>query len=343
MDRINTAIVGFGFSGATFHAPVMKAVKGLHITTVVSSNPEKVKCALPDVDVHSTIEEVLNNEEIALVVITTPNEFHFPMAKKALEAGKHVVLEKPFAVDVSECETLINVAEENGCILSVYHNRRFDNDFLTIKELVEENILGDVCTYEAHYDRYRAEVRERWREQDKKGSGILFDLGSHLIDQALSLFGEPDSVMADVIAQREGAKTDDYFHLILKYGNKRVILHGGSLVQKPGPRYQVHGMEGSFVKWGIDPQEDALKNGRIPGGPGWGEDADRDYGILTSGSEESRIPTIPGAYQEYYERIVRSIKEGDAAPVTAQQALNVIKCIELALESSANNRTVEWM
>ncbi|MCA0988943.1 oxidoreductase [Guptibacillus algicola] len=342
MDRINTAIVGFGFSGATFHAPVMKSVKNLHITTVVSSNPEKVLSALPEVDVRPSIEDVISNNDIELVVITTPNEFHFPMAKKALEAGKHVVLEKPFAVNVSECETLIDVAEENGCILSVYHNRRFDNDFLTIKKLVDENTLGEVYTYEAHYDRYRAEVRDRWREQDKKGSGILFDLGSHLIDQALSLFGEPDSVIADVVAQREGAKTDDYFHLILKYGVKRVILHGGSLVQKPGPRYQIHGMEGSFVKWGIDPQEEALKNGQIPGGPGWGEDSKRDYGMLTSGNEERKVPTVPGSYQEYYEGIVRSIKEGDAAPVTAQEALNVIKCIELALKSSATNRTIEW-
>lgn len=342
MEQIKCAIVGFGFSGATFHAPVMKAVKDMHITKVVSSNPEKVKHTLPDAEVVPVIEDVLDDNEIELVVITTPNEFHYPMAMKALNAGKHVVLEKPFAVSVSECEELIHAAEQYGCLLSVYHNRRFDNDFLTIQKLLENGALGEVVTYEAHYDRFRSEVRERWREQDKKGSGILFDLGSHLIDQALTLFGEPDSVMADVVAQREGAKTDDYFHLVLKYGKKRVILHGGSLVHKHGPRYQIHGMEGSYVKWGIDPQEDALKKGHIPGESGWGEDSEQSYGTLTIGDNEKKVPTVQGAYHHYYEAIVRSIKEKAPAPVTAHEALNVIKCIELALESSENNRTVEW-
>ncbi|MGA9286959.1 MAG: Gfo/Idh/MocA family oxidoreductase, partial [Anaerobacillus sp.] len=215
MQTVHVGLIGFGFSGATFHAPVIRAVEGLKLTKVVSSNPQKVYDACPEVIVEDSIEALLTDEAIELVIMTTPNEYHYPMALKALEAGKHVVLEKPFVVSVEEGEHLIQVAREKGCMLSVYHNRRYDNDFLTIQKLINEGDLGEIITFEAHYDRYRAEVRNRWREQNKKGSGILFDLGSHLIDQALTLFGVPDSLSADVIAQREEGRTDDYFHLVL--------------------------------------------------------------------------------------------------------------------------------
>ncbi|WP_347548359.1 oxidoreductase [Pseudalkalibacillus hwajinpoensis] len=342
MKKVNIGLVGFGFSGATFHAPVIKAVEGLNVTKVVSSQPDKVHASFPEVTVGS-FEDMLADDSIELVVITTPNELHFPMAKQALEARKHVVIEKPFVVSVEEGEQLIQLAEENHCLLSVYHNRRYDNDFLTIQKLMDENEFGKVMTFEAHYDRYRAEVRNRWREQDKKGSGILFDLGSHLIDQALTLFGAPDDVTADVMAQRDGAKTDDYFHLVLRYGRQRVILHAGSLVKKHGPRYQIHGTDGSFVKWGIDPQEAALKEGKIPGGSGWGEDTKDQYGILTRDEAESTVPTIAGYYQTYYKGIYRAIREDKTLPVTADQALNVIKLIELALKSSKEKRTLQWM
>ncbi len=342
MKKVHVGLVGFGFSGSTFHAPFIRAVEGLKLTKVVSSNAKRVHETYPEVIVEESIETLLKDEAIELVIITTPNDYHFPMAIKALEAGKHVVLEKPFTVSVEEGEQLIEVARKKGCLLSVYHNRRYDNDFLTIQKLINEGDLGEVMTFEAHYDRYRAEVRNRWREQDKKGSGILFDLGSHLIDQALTLFGLPDSLSADVINQREEGRTDDYFHLVLHYGKKRVILHAGSLVKKHGPRYQIHGMKGSFLKWGIDPQEEALKRGEIPGDVGWGQDDSKYDGVLTNDEDETVIPTIPGSYQTYYKEIHRAICEGGAPPVSAVGALNVIKVIELALKSSEEKRTIEW-
>ena len=343
MREVKAGLVGFGFSGATFHAPVIEAVDGLTISTVVSSNADKVHRSFPEMNVVSSMEELLTDEEIELVIITTPNEFHFPMAKQALEAGKHVVLEKPFTVSVEEGERLMAVAEENDRLLSVYHNRRYDSDFLTVQQLVQEERLGSVITYEAHYDRYRAEVRDRWREQDKKGSGILFDLGSHLIDQALILFGKPEGVYADIMAQREEGKTDDYFHLILHYGKKRVILHGGSLVKKHGPRYQIHGIKGSFLKWGIDPQEEALITGKVPGDAGWGEEAREQFGVLTNEEGDHVVKTLPGSYQTYYKEVYQALKENSAPPVTAEEALNVIKVIELALKSSEEKKMMHWV
>ena len=340
---MRAGLVGFGFSGATFHAPIIEAVEGLTITTVLSSNAEKVHRSFPEMNVVSSMEELLTDEEIELVIITTPNELHFPMAKQALEAGKHVVLEKPFTVSVEEGERLIAIAEEHGRLLSVYHNRRYDSDFLTIQQLVKEEQLGSIITYEAHYDRYRAEVRDRWREQDKKGSGILFDLGSHLIDQALALFGKPDGVYADIIAQREEGKTDDYFHLILHYGKKRVILHGGSLVKKHGPRYQIHGTKGSFLKSGIDPQEEALKAGRVPGDAGWGEESREQFGVLTNEEGDHVVESLPGSYQTYYKEVYQALKENSAPPVTAEEALKVIKVIELALKSSEEKKMMYWV
>lgn len=342
MREVKAGLVGFGFSGMTFHAPVIQEVEGLTMTTVVSSNADKVHHSFPGKHVVSSLDEMLTDKEIELVIITTPNEFHYPMAKQALEAGKHVVLEKPFTVSVEEGERLIEIAKEQECLLSVYHNRRFDSDFLTVQKLIKEEQLGAIMTYEAHYDRYRAEVRDRWREQHKNGSGILFDLGSHLIDQALTLFGKPDSVYADILAQRDEGKTDDYFHLILQYGNKRVILHGGSLVKKHGPRYQIHGMKGSFLKWGIDPQEEALKAGRVPGDEGWGEENSEQYGVLTDEDGERIIESLPGSYQTYYKEMYQAIATSSAPPVTAEDALDVIKVIELAFKSNELKKMMKW-
>lgn len=343
MKEMKVGLVGFGFSGSTFHAPVIESVQGLTITKVVSSNPEKVIEQFPEMKVVASIDELLNDREIELVIITTPNEFHFPMGKKALEAGKHVVIEKPFTVSVEEGEQLIQIAKNHDRLLSVYHNRRYDNDFLTIQQLIKEEEIGTVTSYEAHYDRYSAEVHDRWREQDKKGSGILFDLGSHLIDQALILFGEPEAVYADVLTQREAGITDDYFHLVLHYGKRRVILHAGSLVKKHGPRYQIHGIKGSFVKWGIDPQEEALKKGGLPGDERWGKDESDQYGVLTKDDRDRVIPTIPGSYQTYYIELHRAICEQSSAPVRAREALTVIKVIELALKSSEEKKLVKWI
>ncbi|MBA4492962.1 oxidoreductase [Paenactinomyces guangxiensis] len=345
MNPVKVGLIGFGFSGSTFHAPIIQAINNFEIRKVVSSQSEKVKQQLPKAEVVSGIGEVLNDPEIELVVITTPNETHYPIARAALDAKKHVVVEKPFVIDLAEADDLIQLAEKQNCLLSVYHNRRWDNDFLTVQSCIRSGLLGDVHTYKAHFDRYRPEVRKRWREQDVPGSGILYDLGSHLIDQALQLFGPPATVFADLLAQRPKAETTDYFHLILGYeGNLRVILHGGCMVKEPGPRFEIHGTKGTFNKHGFDSQEQSLKQGRKPGDPGWGEDCPDQYGTVTTSSGglewKGNIRTLKGSYESYYQGIAASIRTGAPLPVTAREARETIRIIQAAIESHMQKRVI---
>lgn len=338
MKPIQVGLVGFGFSGSTFHTPIIQTIKELHIRTVVSSKPDKVHQHLPGVNVVETVEEVLEDPHIDLVIITTPNETHEPYVKAALLAKKHVVVEKPFVIRTEEADQLIRLSQQQQRLLSVYHNRRWDNDFLTVKKCIQSGILGEVHTYKAHFDRYRPEVRNRWREQDLPGSGILYDLGSHLIDQALHLFGMPSNIFADLQAQRPGAKTTDYFHLILGYENGlRVLLHGGCMVKNAGPRFEIHGTRGSLIKYGMDSQEEALKQGSKPGDPGWGKDQPENYAVITTDFEglelSGTIETETGSYEAYYQGIASSILSGTPLPVTAGEARNTIYLIEMAQQS----------
>ena len=344
MRKIKVGLVGYGLSGATFHAPLLSVVEEFEITKVVSSKKEKVQQDLGDVEVVSSLEEVLEDATIELVVISTPSGLHYEMAKQSLEAGKHVILEKPMVVEAWEAEELIKIADEKKLLLSVYHNRRWDNDYLTVKKLISDGVLGEINTYQVHYDRLRPNVRDRWREMQGAGSGVLYDLGSHLIDQALDLFGWPQFVLADVFAQRENAQTDDYFHVILGYEKLRVILHSGSIVPSNGPRFQVHGSKGSFIKYGLDGQEDALKEGKKPINDSWGADDPQYYGklITVDGEIEKHetIETLHGSYITYYKKIAESILVGKSAPVTANEGLLVIKIIEASLKSSKEKSVI---
>ncbi len=331
-------------SGSVFHAPLIEYVPGLELKTVVSSNPAKVQRTYPTVSVVSTLDALLADEDISLVVIATPNETHYPFAKQALEASKHVVVDKPFMISSSQANELIALAHAHNVLLSVYQNRRWDNDFLTLRHLLETGVLGTISTYEAHYDRYRPIVRDRWRERAEPGSGVLYDLGSHLIDQALYLFGLPETVWADIRAQRVGAKTDDYFHLVLGYPQKAVILHSSSLVRAPGLHFQVHGSKGSFVKYGLDPQEDALKAGRFPSEPTWGSDNEAQYGELTMDVGDlavtGKVQTLPGHYEHFYQGMVEAITQGKSVPVMPEEARDTIRIIEAALHSQQEQRTI---
>lgn len=341
---IQVGLVGYGLSASVFHAPIIQSIEGMNLQAVVSSNPQKVHQDHPDVGVFADIDGLLQESEINLVVICTPNTSHYEFAKKAILAGKHVVVEKPFTVDSNQADDLIALAKEHHVLLSVYQNRRWDNDFLTVTALLKTDMLGTLSTYEAHYDRYRPEVRDRWREQNVPGSGILYDLGSHLIDQALHLFGMPHTIWADLRAEREGAQTDDYFHLILGYPKLRVILHSGSLVKMGGPRFTLHGTQGSFVKYGLDPQEEQLKQGMHPGDSGWGEDEPDFYGKLSTLvgelSIEASVPTLAGRYQTFYERMVEAIDSGSPLPVSAERARDTIRIIEYAIQSHKEKQTV---
>ncbi|NRF95677.1 oxidoreductase [Paenibacillus frigoriresistens] len=346
MKKVNVGIVGYGLSGETFHAPIIRSIKGMEILKVVSSNPQKVKKNLPNAEVVSSIEELLSDESIDLVVITSPNPTHYSYAKQSLLAGKHVVVEKPFVIHVEEASDLIKTAKQQNKTLSVFQNRRWDNDFLTIKHCIKSEVMGEIFLYEAHYDRYRPEISSRWRETDAPGSGMLYDLGAHLIDQALHLFGTPMNVYGDVTSQRENSLVDDYFHIVLTYGRTRVILHSGSLVRRQGPRFQVHGSKGSFIKSGLDSQEDFLRQGKLPGCVDWGKDKEEWYGDLTVGIGEraltGKIETIPGSYESFYQGIYQAITENTPLPVTANEALNTIKVIELVKKSSEEKRTLPF-
>jgi scyllo-inositol 2-dehydrogenase (NADP+) len=341
---LKVGLIGYGFSGAVFHAPLLEVLQSFEITKVLSSNPAKVHEDLGNVEVVSDIQKILDDSTIQLVVITTPNTLHFEMAKQSLLAGKHVVLEKPMVNTVEEAEHLVRLANERNLMLSVYQNRRWDNDFLTVQQLITDGILGEIYTYEAHFDRYKPEVQNRWRERVGEGSGILYDLGSHLIDQALHLFGTPQFVQADVVNQRHGAVTDDYFHIVMGYDTMRAILHSGSIVPANDLKYIVHGEKGSFIKYGLDNQETALKAGKKPIGENWGEDDPAKFGELTLKNGENfasqKVKTIPGSYLTYYQKVYEHIIEGKASPVTAEEGLLTIKLIELAKLSSERKKAI---
>jgi len=344
---IRVGLVGYGMAGSVFHAPLITSVEGLTLTAIVSSNAVKVHRDYPDVNVVPALDALLARDDIELVVIATPNGTHYEFARQALEAGKHVVVDKPFTIHTDEAEVLIALAKRKNVVLSVFQNRRWDNDFLTIRALLETGMLGEIATYEAHYDRYRPVVRDRWREQALPGSGMLYDLGAHLIDQALVLFGPPQTIWADVHAQRQGAVTDDYFHLVLTYPQKQtVILHSGSIVRELPPHFQLHGSKGSFIKYGLDSQEDALKAGKRPGDSGWGEDDASHYGTLTVEVGEvtinGTIPTLPGSYEAFYQGMVKAIAQNSPAPVNPHDARNTIRVIECSMQSSQEQRAIPF-
>src|SRR5512133_3542028 len=245
MRTANVALIGFGLAGRVFHAPLISAVDGLKLTAIVSSRKDEIEKLYPDVRVLQTAEQAFADPGIDLVVVATPNDSHFDLASRALAAGKHVVVDKPFARTSAEARALI--AQATGRLLTVFQNRRWDSDFLTLKRLIAEGALGDVVYFESHFDRFRPAVRDRWREHAGPATGIWYDLGAHLVDQALQLFGMPLGVMADLAGRRDGALTTDYFHVLLRYEQRRVVLSGDSLAPADDRRFVVHGTAASFL------------------------------------------------------------------------------------------------
>lgn len=344
MQRYAVGLIGYGLGGSIFHAPMIAAVPGFRLARIASrSAAAEALLAYPGVQRDDTPQAMLDDPAIRLVVVCTPNASHYALAKAALQAGKHVVVDKPFVLSCAEGNELVALAREQGVQLSVYQNRRWDGDFLTLRRTVQAGELGAVHTYRAHFDRYAPQVKARWKEQPQPGAGVLWDLGSHLIDQALQLFGMPRSVTAHLSIQRDGAQVEDAFELVLDHGATRSVLHAGALVRAPGPRYQVHGTLGSFVKYGIDPQEDALKAGMRPGDAGWGHEAPEHWATITAADGARRtVETMPGAYESFYRRMHDAIAQGRDVPVDPQDAVNVIQVIELALRSHAERRTIDF-
>ena len=340
---LQVALVGYGFVGKVFHAPLITAVDGLALHTVVSSNADAVQADFPDVRVAPSLDVALADPTIDIVVIATPNALHAPQAHAAFDAGKHVVVDKPFTVTVPEAEAVIAHAARADRLLSVFHNRRYDADFRTLRHLLADEALGSVVQFESHFDRFRLEVRDRWRERAGPGAGLWYDLGPHLIDQALQLFGAPHGITADIAVQRDGGETADYFHATLRYPRLRVILHASTMMAAHDLRYSVHGTLGSFVKQGLDTQEDALKAGRKPGDALWGHDS-RPGTLTTVHGEHTSTRIVagePGDSRRYYAGVRDAIRGNGLNPVPAGEALAVMKLIELGLESCEARREIE--
>ncbi|MEI7188964.1 oxidoreductase [Dickeya dianthicola] len=342
-DAIRVGLLGYGYASKTFHAPLIAATSGMKLAAVSSSDAGKVQADWPSMRVVPEPQELFNDPNIDLIVIPTPNDTHFPLARQALAAGKHVVVDKPFTVTLSQARELHQQAEHVGKLLSVFHNRRWDSDFLTLKQLLKTGVLGDVVYMESHFDRYRPEVRHRWREDGSDGSGIWYDLAPHLIDQVLQLFGLPVAIQADLTQLRPGSKATDYFHATLIYPQRRVVVHSTMLAAAESARYIVHGTQGSYVKFGLDPQEGRLKEGEKPQAHSdWGQDS-RD-GILTLHRDgvltEQRVPTIPGHYQSYYAEIRNALLGRGDNPVPVEQAIKVMELIELGLTSHEQKKAM---
>jgi scyllo-inositol 2-dehydrogenase (NADP+) len=335
---IRTGLIGFGLGGRVFHAPLIDAVEGLALVAIATSQSEAVRASYPHAVV-TTAEALIGDPGIDLVVISTPNDTHFPLARAALEAGKHVVVDKPFTSTAAQAEMLARLADERRRLAIPFHNRRWDSDYLTVARLIESGGLGEILLFEAHWDRFRPELAQPWKEAPEAGAGQLADLGPHMIDQALRLFGTPEAVSADLAAQREGSRVDDYFRLTLHYGARRVVLASSRLVAASRPRWSIHGRGGSFVKYGLDPQEGALRAGRPLGDSRHGVEEPSIHGILTrpDGAVE-RIGSERGDYRHFYRGVVEAVASGARPPVEPADAAAGLHLIELARRSAAEGR-----
>ncbi|MGW5214094.1 Gfo/Idh/MocA family oxidoreductase [Streptomyces sp. NPDC004051] len=352
---LRVGLVGYGLAGSVFHAPLIAATEGLALDTVVTSNPERqqqARAEFPDVRVAATPDELFERAaELDLIVVASPNRTHVPLATTALKAGLPVVVDKPVAGTAAEARELAALAEESGLLLSVFQNRRWDNDFLTLRKLVSEGTLGDVYRFESRFERWRPQLKGGWRESGDPAEigGLLYDLGSHVVDQALVLFGPVTSVYAEVDTRREGARTDDDTFIALTHANGvRSHLYVSATTAQLGPRFRVLGSKAGYVKHGLDPQEAALRDGLRPGagaGAGWGAEPEELWGRVGSGESPvtgggSPEPTLPGDYPAYYTAVAKALREGGPNPVTAREAAAALDVLEAARRSADEKVTV---
>ena len=344
-DDIRVGVIGFGLAGKIFHTAVVDATSGLELAAIVQRKGDEAAKAYPDVKIARSIEEMLGDATIRLVVVGTPSFSHYEHAAQCLQAGRNVVIDKPFTLTSDEARHLIDLAKERKLLVTAYQNRRWDGDFVTLREVVASGELGRVVSYESHFDRYRAEPkRDVWRESGGPGGGILFDLGPHLIDQAAVLFGDPESVFADVRIDREGSLVDDAWDVQLKFPSGVTALLRSTLTAcKAGPRFVVHGTRGSFVKWGLDPQEDQLKAGLKFGDAGFGEDPESLWGELyAAGRPMRRVKTAAGDYRGLYANVRDALLGVAELEVKPEQAWRTTRLIELCREASDSGRRIAY-
>jgi predicted dehydrogenase len=340
---IQVALASYGMSGKVFHAPLITAHPSFQLSTVLERHRNDAVEDYPQVTTVRKYDDLLNDEQIELIVVNTPNAYHFDMTKAALQAGKHVVVEKPFTNTLDEAKELITLAKQQNRLLTVFQNRRLDSDFLTVQKVLEQQLCGRVVEYEAHYDRYRNYIQpDTWKEESGPGSGILYNLGSHMIDQALVLFGMPQSLFAKLSIQRAGGKAPDAYHLILSYPDKQITLKSSYLVRDEGPRYKILGDIGTFTKYGLDRQEDDLKAGKIPGEGDWGSEPEAIWGTLDTElnglSFRGKIASEAGNYLAFYENLAQTIAGNNQLLVPAEEGAQVIHLIDLAYESDKSGR-----
>ena len=343
MNPINTALCSYGMSGLVFHGPLLETHPGYQISKILERNRHDSKDKHPGSQLVRNFDSLIDDPAIELIVVNTPDHLHMEMATRAMEAGKHVVVEKPFTLKASDADQLIELADKQRVILSVYHNRRWDGVYLTVKEVLASGKLGRLVDFEVHFDRFRNYVKESWKDQ-ANGTGTLYNLGSHLVDQVLNLFGMPDRLFCDTRMLRDGALTDDSYDLWLHYPGFKCMLRSSYLVREPGPSFMLHGTEGSFLAWGSDPQERDLKTGLIPGSEGWGVDPTFSHAKIHTDFDgehiEGTYPLLPGNYMEYYDNIYEAVRNNAPLIVTAEQARDVISVIEAAYESSRTGEVV---
>ncbi|RZU24683.1 Gfo/Idh/MocA family oxidoreductase [Streptomyces sp. BK239] len=348
---LRVGLIGYGLAGSVFHAPLIAATEGLSLDTVVTSNPERqaqARAEFPDVRVTATPDALLARAgELDLVVLASPNKTHVPLATAALEAGLPVVVDKPIAGTAAQARALAALAEERSLLLSVFQNRRWDSDFLTLRKLLDEGALGDVYRFESRFERWRPQPKGGWRESGDPAEigGLLYDLGSHVVDQALTLFGPAASVYAESDVRRPGAEADDDTFIALTHaGGVRSHLHVSATTAQLGPRFRVLGSSAGYVKYGLDPQEAALREGLRPGA-GWGEEPESLWGRIGAGESPltgggSPVPTLPGDYPAYYAEVARALIDGGPNPVTALEAAAALDVLEAARRSARDGVAV---
>jgi scyllo-inositol 2-dehydrogenase (NADP+) len=346
---VKVGLIGFGLAGQAFHAPVIRGVPGMQLACILERRGTRAQEKYPNVRVARTLEELLADKEIQLCVVATPNDSHFELTRDCLLAGRDVVVDKPFAPTLRESEELVRLAAERGRLITVYQDRRWDGDFGTVKKIVLSGRLGTVVEYEARFDRFRLQAKANaWRERaDQPGAGVLFDLGPHVIDQALVLFGEPRAITASAFCQRETSQVDDAFDVCLEYSRLRAMARARIIAYAPGPHFLIHGTKGSFVKYGMDPQEERLRGENVPQGTDWGTDwgveDEQWWGTLSLVGEPSvKVKTERGDYRGFYANVRDAIEKKAALEVTPEQALRTMRAVMLAHKSSRERRTVEW-
>jgi len=342
-EPIGVGLAAFGMSGRVFHAPLLTAHHRFRIRAVMRRSSTEPLPLHPHISLAKTIDELLNDERIQLVIVNTPDASHYQLAKQSLEAGKHVVVEKPFTQTSEQARELIAIAKRVNRVLTVFQNRRWDGDFLTVQQVIREEMLGRLVDYESHWDRYRNFIQPNtWKEKADSASGLLQNLGSHLIDHALALFGLPEAVTAHLRTVRTGGSVVDWYHVRLHYPAVGVLLSSSYLAREPAPRFVLHGTLGSFVKHGLDPQEAALAGGAVPGSANWGKEPEELWGLLSleKTQERKRLPTIAGNYLAFYDNLYEAITQSASLAVRPEDAARVIEIIEAAQRSNNERRTV---